>query len=405
MKKKKTKISLILVAVLFFVYLYLFPYPLGKELQLRPVWAIEISTYPFEESSQLPPAAGSALHGPSGTSASMPPAAASALHGPSGTSASMPPDQYYWFRAGEQFGYFNLQGRLLYLGEAIYDVALSKTGFINFGKISENIVFKDIMGNFRYSIKGYGYPVLDREGERLFTINTDLCGIKELSREGEILWSNEFTSPVTSISLSGVTLLVGLLTGTTRLINQRGEIEDERIFSESRIPVILGTAINETGEQIAVISGIDPQKLSVLQKKERALDPVFTVDLDSDFRREIMAQYSEDGKFLFFEGSGGLGVLDVRGKRKMALVELAGPILGISSSGRNGTAAVSAESGKGPYLVIFRPNHSIIYRGSFLSRDPSTGDVPTRDIFLKQADNHLFAAVPGYLFRFDLLEE
>ncbi|GAH58254.1 unnamed protein product [marine sediment metagenome] len=90
---------------------------------------------------------------------------------------------FSWFRAGRQFGYFSLAGELHYIDRILYDVALSDSGFINFARISENIVFRDPNGDFQYGFKNYGYPVLDREGKRLFSVSTDLGGLKSISRE------------------------------------------------------------------------------------------------------------------------------------------------------------------------------------------------------------------------------
>lgn len=356
MKKRKQRYILFVPVLLLLFYLFLFPYPADKELYLKPVWAIDLSSRTrFERVHTDHP--------------------------------------FSWFRAGNWFGYFSLEGELHYADTILHDVAISNSGFINFAKVSENKIFRDPNGDFQFGFKSYGYPLLDREGERLFSVNTDLSGIKGLNREGETVWANNFSSPITSLSIEEDDCVAGLLAGMIKIINPDGKVYFEYTPRGSRIPVILGIAMRLDGEQLATIFGIDPQQLSVLNKKEYAFSPSFTMELDSDFRREVMIQYSEDKKFLLFEDASGLSVLELK-RKNLNHIDLPGQIQSIASS-KNGIVSVSTRVKSNSYLLVFRPLNTMLY----------SGPLESRNIFLKQIENHLFIGTQNSLLRIDMLEE
>ncbi len=356
MKKRRQRYLLFVPVLLLPVYLFLFSYPSGKELCLRPVWAIDLSLKTRYKRVRTD-------------------------------------NPFSWFRAGNRFGYFSLEGELHYSDEVLYDIALSDSGFINFAKVSDNKVFRDPNGNFIFGYKSHGYPLLDSEGKRLFSVNTDLSGIKRLTEEGEILWSNDFSSPITTLSFAEDDCVAGLLAGMLKIINPDGKVSFEYKPKGSRIPVILGTAISPDGKQVAVISGIDSQQLSILNKKEYVFSHSFTLELDSDFRREVMIQYSEDKRFLLFEDAAGLSVLELK-RKNLAHIELPGQIQSISTA-KNGIVSVSTRVKSNSYLFVFRPLKTILYAGS----------IKSKDVFLKQIENRIFIGIQNSLLRIDALED
>jgi hypothetical protein len=295
------------------------------------------------------------------------------------------------FRASDTFGYADLDGNLYYIGQRLHNLSLSDSGFINYGSVPDHIVFMDTRGEFQFSIKSYGYPLLDSGGEFLYSINTDLSGLKRIGREGQILWSLSFPVPLTSAALAGEECLIGLMDGHLLLIGADGKVLYEQETEGSRIPVILGTAITEDRQQIALFSGIDPQSLSIVQRLDNEFVSEVALDLDSDFRREVDLSFSPDARFLYFEGEEGLGVLDIRRKITAGILS-PGVLRSVDAASDFSAAAFRTE--RGSNLLIFRPLSSVL-----LSRQLA---VP--DIFLRIIDNSLVLGIGGFLLRADLTE-
>jgi hypothetical protein len=370
--------------VLAAAYPVLFPHPLARELYLRPVWSLDLDA-----------------------------ALAASSAGAAGTETA----GISWFRVGDRFGYIDLDGGIRYQGKVLAGVCLSESGFINYSKISDNIVFSDPQGRFRYGFASCGYPILDREGGRLFTVSTDSSGIRQVSPEGETIWRMEFSSPMTTVALSTERLLIGLLEGRFKLIDSRGGVEYEAATEGSRIPVVLGSALSPRRERAAVLSGIDPQHLLVLEKRESGFGSVYSRDLPSDLRREAMLQFSPDGRFLLFEQPDAVGVLDVDQKREYRVLQ----------PGRLGAIALDSPAGQPSAAGTAAPADAIAPTGTvaILSRLPDVAGreqrllqivrlphhllaserIAARADFVRQVDGRLLVGLDGYLLRVDIRED
>ena len=254
--------------------------------------------------------------------------------------------------------------------------------------MADNFVFQDPQGRFQYGIAGFGYPVLNPGGELLYSVSTDLTELKRLDRDGEVLWSAGFFSPMTTLALSGEECAVGLLDGTLKLLDPKGGIAQDFTPEPSRIPVILGAALGR--ERLAVLSGIDPQRLTLLERRGGAFAPVQTFATGSDLRREALMRFTEDGRFLAYETENGLALRDLG---RAATAELPGRLLAFSSSGQ-GLLAVGARAERGCLLSLLRPLSSPLYQRR----------LPADELFLRFLDGSLLVGFPGRLLRADYLE-
>jgi hypothetical protein len=277
---------------------------------------------------------------------------------------------------------------LIYVDQTLFDVALSDAGFINYPKVSKNLIFMDTRGVFQYIVESHGYPLL--RGDRLYTVNTDLSGLKRLDPESDVLWSIDFVTPITSLSVSEQRCFIGLLDGTARLIDEQGNLVLDHKSAGSRIPVILGTAVQ--GNRLALISGIDPQKLTILFERAEELIPVAAFDLDSDYRREVFIRFSDDGNFLYYEEPEGLGVFDLD-RKNLSHLPLGGNFVALAATGTY--AAIVAKDGEKNELLVLRTPRRVLY----------DGPLPAGQIFLRFIEPHLIVGVGDVLLRFDLQEE
>jgi hypothetical protein len=353
LRRRRTRRYLIPAIALGFLYPFLFPQPSGREGYFKPVWSL-------------------AVPAPQGPSAP----------------AAQAEQRLSWFQAGRHFGFVRLDGQLLYAAEVLHGVALSELGFINYPRVADNFVFQDTAGRFQYGVRGYGYPVLDPSGELLYSVSTDLSELKRLDRDGEVLWSAGFFSPITTLALSGGECAVGLLDGTLKLLDAGGRIAQDFQPEAGRIPVILGAALSP--RRLAVLSGIDPQRLTILERRGAEYAPLESLATGSDLRREVTLRFTADGRFLAYETDTGLALRDLRHGGSSALP---GRLLSLSSSGE-GLLAVGSREGAGSRLRLLRPLASALYEQPLVAGD----------LFLRFLDGSLLLGIPGRLLRADYLE-
>ncbi|MGA2976084.1 MAG: hypothetical protein ABSF77_12305 [Spirochaetia bacterium] len=355
--KKKRPLSVFFAALIIILfYFLLFPYPLGKDLVARPVWAVPVPKTP--------------------------------VAAPAGAPGPAAP-----FQLGDTFGYVSAEGAVVYAARTLFRVALSDAGFVNYTRLGTDWIVQSPGGGRILSFSGNGYPLLSPEGDRIFNVKSDLSGLIELDSSGETLWSRDFPAMMTSISLHGDSLLVGLLNGTLVLLNRKGYPVLEYAPAGSRIPVIVGDAVSADGSLIASISGIDPQYLTVIRRRAAGQTALARLVLSSDFRREARMAFSPDARFLLFETEQGAGLFDP-GSRRTSWVMLRGALSGMAFAAAGRYAALSAQDGARAELAIIDPFNRPLYRESFAARELTLGSV----------GNQILIAWEGWLLRVNVEE-
>jgi hypothetical protein len=358
--RKKRPAALLLTALAFIVvYFGLFPYPLGRELVARPVWAVALPS--------------------------------AALAGEADAADASAGQRVYPFQIGDRFGYVSAAGVVARADTALYRVALSDRGFVNYTRLGTDWIMRAPDGRRLLSFSGNGYPMLSPDGGRLFNVKGDLSGLIELDASGEPLWSRDFPSLMTSASLRGDSLLVGLLDGGTVLVNRQGFPVWELAAGESRLPVVLGTAVSADGELAATVSGIDPQVLTVARPRGDARAAPWRLPLRSDFRRELRMAFSPDARFLVLETADGVGCVDPAGRR-LSGTRLPGALCGVAFPARGRAAAAASTNGRSAELVVLVPFGPPVCREAF-----AAGRVG-----LSEVDGQLLVALDGWLLRVDV---
>jgi hypothetical protein len=352
---RKKRPARVLFAALPFIVLYflLFPYPLGRELVALPRWAVSIA---------LP-----------------------------ASSASGHQEQPSWqFRLGDHFGYVHSDGSVRYAGKALYGVSLSASGFVNYTRLGTDWILQDCSGRPLISFSGSGNPLLGPEGSRIFNVKSDLSGLIEFDRSGVPLWERDFASLVTTISLRGDSLVVGLLNGSLLLINSMGYPIFENSPAGSRIAVILGSAVAPDGSLIAAVSGIDPQFLTVFRRQNSSFVPLGRLNLSSDYRREVRIGFSPDSLYLFLEGRLGAGLYEPA-KQLLRWVSLRGRLAGAAFPGHGRLVALASKEGGRAQLAIEPLEGHRVSSEEFLAQD----------LFVGEIDGQLLLGVDDQLLRID----
>ncbi len=358
--KKRRPASVFFTAVLLIVlYFSLFPYPLGKELVAKPAWAVQIAGAPSNTAPAWPaqPSAGQAAA----------------------------------FRFADVFGYVGPDGALLHVGQRLFQVALSQAGYINFARMGTDWIFRDPRGERMASFSGNGYPLLSDDGSRVLVVSSDLTGIRELDKSGDTVWSRDFPAILTSVSLQGDFLLVGLLNGSLQLLNRTGAPVYQAPPGQSAIPVIYGCAVSRDGSYIASLSGIRPQELTVLGRSGSSYARALRVTLPTDFRREVRMGFSPDSRCLYYESAGSVGLVEP-GAAGVSSIPLPGRLAGAAFLDDARVAAFVSRAGQRANLRLVSPFLLTFASESF----------PAGDLFLGTVGGQLLLGVDGKLLRVDM---
>lgn len=322
MKSKSSSRYRLFVLLGVCLYVLLFSLPLGKEDVILPVWARQV------------PAPG-----------------AEADEGAA-------PEGAVCFRAGDVCGSVDPSGRFLAVDAVLHDAAVSPAGYVNYSRDGNHWLLQDVQGHPRWSYAGIGYPVFSADGDSLFCVTTDLAGLREIDRNGEVAWERDFPSLITCFSTGGDAAAVGLLDGSLEILSGRGE-RMARIEAEgSRIRVIYGCALAPSAGKAAFVAGADPQALTVAERRGGTYAVTFRMVLPTDMRREVAMGFSAGGRELVWEEPGALAVLAHTGRT--VRIPFEGPVRSLISL----EAAMAALSGgkAGGELLVFSAPDAVLAR-------------------------------------------
>ena len=221
------------------------------------------------------------------------------------------------FQIGERYGYFDRNTGLVSAATRGYGISISDSGFVSWDLKADSLLFRDPHGALLFAAPGQGYPFVD--GERRFVIASNQEGISEFDVNGTLMWKREFPSLVTAFASNGNLAVIGTMDGQLFAIDRRGKESLSFAPGGSKIPCIYGCAISPDGKNIAATSGLDKQRVVVLEKREEAYRVTWHRWTNSDYRRPVAMSFTPDGRELVFETLGGLGVYDVAGRKENVL--------------------------------------------------------------------------------------
>ncbi|GHV71053.1 hypothetical protein AGMMS49928_21240 [Spirochaetia bacterium] len=271
------------------------------------------------------------------------------------------------FRLGNRFGYIDHQGRFIINRENKENLSLSENYWAEFGAIPESL---DIRSPFDETIltvdKRRGYPFF-RDG-RVFLIGSEQNSVTALDREGDELWTYDFSSPLTTVAGAAGFLVAGSLDGRIEMLDEKGKL----VFPPfepggSRLQAIYGCALSADASRIAIVSGIDDQRFLFLERSGESYRVVHHEFLGDGFRRPVHIAFIDNDNRVVFEKQNGLGIYDINSRTAISL-PLNGEIRGFDGSGNDGFFfVVTAPSKNEKRLVAIRLPGTVIMEAPFKS--------------------------------------
>ncbi len=343
----KRRFAAIMLAVAGLAYFFLAARPLSKALVLEPRWAHALDAAP---ALAAPTAAGA----PSATKTQ------SALRLDFGAGSGIP------YRIAGRYGYFDPESGPVFAAPEGFGVALSPGAYIAYDRLPESLELRAPDGTVAQRIAEPGYPFF--AAGRLFLLAPGQCAVSELDSDGRVLWSRGFSSVITAFSASPALAVFGLMDGQIVGIGRGGE--ELLAFSPggSRIAGIYGCAVSADGSLVAAISGIDRQRLVVLERRSSAYRVTYHRWLESDFRRSVAMAFTEDGRYLFYEAPTGLGIYNCDARREALLA--AEPLSSLGAYAPERDLLLALERGQATTrLVAASPEGRRLYTAPFAAAD------------------------------------
>lgn len=323
MKLKENVHVFVITGCLFLLlYIFLAASPLGKELALTPQWTISITDRQV------------------------------AIKEGENTENLLP------FKLAQNMGYFTPQGKIALLESfpfkatisseyrAAYSPDATNTPFYTATQKSGTATAQD---SSVATIEGSGFPFFVED--RIYLFPPGGFGLSQHNPDGSQRWEFKNYVPIISFSSSQAGAAAGFADGTIVVFTPEGEIRQIFEPGGSTYPIILGSALSNSGTQLACVSGIDRQRFVLTQEKNGFSRVVFHTYLDSDQREPVLVQFSHDEKKVFYSSSSGLGVVNCQ-TMENTIIPLEGKILSIQELPKIDTTCILTKS-DGSYSVYF----------------------------------------------------
>lgn len=232
------------------------------------------------------------------------------------------------FRLGERFGYFSPEGAVLLAAAAPYGVALASDAYAPYERLSEGFSIRSPGGTEIARVQLPGYPFF--AAGRRFVIAPDQATVSELSRSGAPAWTYRFPSIVTAFDASPAIAVFGLVDGSVVGLDRAGAATLDFAPGGSRIAGVYGVAASPDGLLVAAVTGLDKQRLVVMERRSAAYRVAYHRYLGSDYRRPVSMAFTADGGRLAYESPSGVGVYDKATRSETTIAVQAPSRLGLT---------------------------------------------------------------------------
>jgi hypothetical protein len=174
-------------------------------------------------------------------------------------------------------------------------------------------------------------------------------------------------------------------------MDNQGSIVDSHEFSFGTYHVTYGCALSDNKEKIAVMSGLNPQGITLLEYRENSFVPVRTWESGTDFRRRVRIDFPWGDDIIAYETDIGVAFHSVDGKDAEDL-QLAGSLISMKTnkeSGLLGVVSKLAGSSEGFMSYVTREGKPLL---SFI--------LPSYKVFLEDEGNQVFLGLGDSMISF-----
>lgn len=222
------------------------------------------------------------------------------------------------------------KGSLAFAGDRFVGYySSSQEKIVAFGRREEYPVIEDGFAIARegkgYRYLGFGDQVsipLGEGGVPLslggvpFVIRDDQMAVAKLGGEGGVAWRYEFGRIVTGASVASSLSAWGTLSGEAILLDGKGlpryVINPSAFGLYAKYPCVYGIALSPDGSTLALLHGLEPQRLTIFQERGSGWAMASTTEIENESPYPRAAVFSGNGLYGLFDSGDGLLHYDAR---------------------------------------------------------------------------------------------
>ncbi len=270
------------------------------------------------------------------------------------------------FILGSRFGYFAPDGRILRNETSNMRISVSPWAWAVYPQDARGTGINFTDGSPKMTISESGYVHLD--DDRVFLFLPGGNGIRQYDRSGVPMWTREHTAPITAFNSSPAGAVIGYADGNLSFIRTDGTEAFSFYPGGSNSQVILGASVSEDGTLVACVSGLERQRFLLVKVTGNQHKILHHTWLEGDLDRQVYVNFEQKGRYVFFETSRGLGVMDCK-RLTDWLVKIPGRIVTTGECPGDSIFLVLSKEGDGYALsAVERPNH-LVASTRFAARD------------------------------------
>ncbi len=295
------------------------------------------------------------------------------------------------FKFSDWFGYFLSNGNILFSEKTLYGVAVDAHGFINYSSVNNNLLVRYPNGLINGTIPLAGYPLF--QGGKRFVLSADENNLTQINMQGQISRQFTFNSLITGISVEDGFIFIGTLNEGAVLINEKGE----KIYTfnpdVSKVNIIYGVSVSRNDRSLLVVSGIEPQILTLLSRRGNTYRTDYSLKLGTALRHHVICGFSTDGKTAFIERKNSVVLLDIS-SRNMVTLPLNGVLQNCVQDNSRGLFYTVAQKERESLFSSFTKEGKAVF--SFI--------LPGENPFFKVDNSSLYIGAENRLIRLDVVE-
>jgi len=267
----------------------------------------------------------------------------------------------YGFSTGDWFGFISKAGRLGLTDKVPGGAAVSDWAFVTSPADATPGSLRELRGTDGGILGSIDAGLAFFSSGRLFSASMDGTTVSSNGKDGMPIWNHAFPSQVSAFVANEDMVIGGTVDGWLEAINNRGERILRFAPGGSRLPVILGVGVSPSSSWIAMISGLDAQRLVVLGRGKSDYRVVSHRYLESAYREPARVAILGDDRHVLYRQPEGVGVWEVSGKTDDLLPVRADDFEVYFHQEQGLAYLVASYAGKSE-LVVFRPPAKLLGR-------------------------------------------
>jgi hypothetical protein len=267
----------------------------------------------------------------------------------------------YGFSTGDWYGFISRDGQLGLAEEVPGGAVVSDWAFVSRPAGTSPTSPRELRGADGSMLGSFDAGLPFFASGRLFSTSLDGTSVTSHAENGLSIWNHAFPSQVSAFVANEDIVIGGTVDGWIEAINTTGERVLRFAPGGSRLPVILGVGVSPSSSWIAMLSGLDAQRLVVLGRGKSDYRVVSHRYLESAYREPARVAVLGDDRHVLYRQPYGIGVWEVSGKTDDILPVKADDFEVYFNEDQGLAYLVATYAGRSE-LVVFRPPAKLLGR-------------------------------------------